>query len=88
MSRFSIEAMPAERWQRYVGRWLDSMPGDEWRGSPTDAVDELEVLASYGDHKPRNPFPMLERAHEFIRSKGWELSFGRSGSASGCDWCA
>jgi hypothetical protein len=76
---FDRELMLAERWLPHVARWLDSLPGDGWKGTPTEAAEALAAKAGYGDHRPLNPGPMLELAEPFIRSKGWTLTIGRTG---------
>jgi hypothetical protein len=76
---WAIEARLAERGQRHLVRWLDSIADDEWQGTPTDAWDALIALASHGVHQPLNPGPMLEKSELFIRSKGWMFTIGRTG---------
>jgi hypothetical protein len=77
----SREAMLQERWLRQVGRWLDTITGDDWEGTPRDAADALADVATYGDALWLNPTPKLQHAAEFIRRAGWILEVGRTRKA-------
>src|SRR5262245_13091240 len=70
--------MLAQRQQAHIARWLDSLPAHGWQGTPKETADALAHFATHGDYSPQNPGGMLADLEPFIRSRGWQLEFGRS----------
>ena len=72
-------SMLAERLDRLVVRWLDTLPAAGWQGTPTEAAGGLAAVATYGDRVFSNPGRMLAEHAGLLRRHGWAVSFGRTG---------
>ena len=83
MSRLGIDLQGIldKRFRELVGRWLETLATDGWQGTPTDLATELAAKANYADPVYVNPGGKLNAAEDFIRSRGWKLSFSRTATA-------
>ena len=48
-------SMLAERLDRLILRWLDTLPAAGWQGTPTEAAAGLAAVATYGTGCSRTP---------------------------------